>query len=118
MRELGYPRPISMDNFRQPNFPLVADIMFWLVLRYDPSAKVPDDIDTEAQRVAFLTAVGQVVASKARIVLRTKSLYAADGHAVKEMLRLAGVLLACVFLRRPPAPPLFQPTNRRPTPQR
>ena len=76
-------------------------IMFWLVLRYDPSAKIPDDIDTEAQRVAFLTAVGQVVASKARIVLRTKSLYAADGHAVKEMLRLASVLLSCVRARAP-----------------
>ena len=49
-----------MDNFRTPNFPLVADIMFWLVLRYDPAAKLPDDIDTEGQRVAFLTAVGQV----------------------------------------------------------
>ena len=42
MRALDYPRPISMDNFRTPNFPLVADIMFWLVLRYDPSVKGKD----------------------------------------------------------------------------
>jgi clusterin-associated protein 1 len=93
MRTLGYPRPISMDNFRTPNFPLVADILFWLVLRYDPAAKVPDDIDTEAQRVAFLTAAGQVVANKARLVLKTKNLYCADGRAVRELLKLASILL-------------------------
>ena len=81
-----------MENFRTPNFPLVADIMFWLVLRYDMTAKIPDDIDTESQRVAFLTAVGQVVANRARIVLKTKNLYAADGRAVKEMLKLAKVV--------------------------
>lgn len=96
MRTLDYPRPISMENFRTPNFPLVADIMFWLVLRYDATAKIPDDIDTESQRVAFLTAVGQVVANRARIVLKTKNLYAADGRAVKEMLKLAKVVYGCV----------------------
>jgi hypothetical protein len=85
-----------MDNFRTPNFPLVADIMFWLVVRYDPAAKLPDDIDTESQRIAFLTAVGQVVANRARIVLKTKALYAADGRAVKEMLKLARVLHSAV----------------------
>lgn len=85
-----------MDNFRTPNFPLVADIMFWLVVRYDPTAKLPDDIDTESQRIAFLTAVGQVVANRARIVLKTKALYAADGRAVKEMLKLARVLHSAV----------------------
>ena len=96
MRTLGYPRAISMDNFRTPNFPVVADILYWLVLRYDPSAKIPDDIDTETQRVTFLTAVGQVVAKKARLVLKTKNLYCADGRAVKELLKLATILLGLV----------------------
>lgn len=34
MRALGYPRLISIENFRQPNFELVADCLYWLVLRY------------------------------------------------------------------------------------
>jgi len=34
MRALGYPRLISMENFRTPNFPLVAEILTWLVNRY------------------------------------------------------------------------------------
>jgi clusterin-associated protein 1 len=33
MRSLGYPRVVSMENFRQPNFELVADCIFWLVQR-------------------------------------------------------------------------------------
>lgn len=33
MRALGYPRLISIENFRQPNFELVADCLYWLVLR-------------------------------------------------------------------------------------
>jgi hypothetical protein len=116
MRTLGYPRPISMDNFRTPNFPLVADILFWLVLRYDPNAKIPDDIDTESQRVAFLTAVGQVVANKARLVLKTKSLYCADGRAVRELLKLASILLKCVSFCRPPGPRPLAALPSPPTP--
>ena len=34
MRALGYPRLISMENFRTPNFTLVAEILTWLVNRY------------------------------------------------------------------------------------
>lgn len=34
MRALGYPRLISMENFRAPNFTLVAEILVWLVKRY------------------------------------------------------------------------------------
>lgn len=33
MKSLGYPRLISMDNFRAPNFELVADCLHWLVHR-------------------------------------------------------------------------------------
>lgn len=34
MRALSYPRLISMENFRTPNFALVAEILIWLVKRY------------------------------------------------------------------------------------
>ena len=33
MRALGYPRMISMENFREPNFDLVAEVLQWLVNR-------------------------------------------------------------------------------------
>ena len=33
MRALGYPRLISMENFRSPNFHLVAEVLQWLVQR-------------------------------------------------------------------------------------
>ena len=36
-----------MENFRKPNFELVADVLYWLALRYDPRANISDDIDTE-----------------------------------------------------------------------
>ena len=34
MRALGYTRLISMENFRTPNFALVAEVLMWLVKRY------------------------------------------------------------------------------------
>ena len=33
MRSLGFPRLISMENFRLPNFELVAECLYWLVQR-------------------------------------------------------------------------------------
>ena len=36
MRALGFPRRISMDNFRTPNFELVAECLMWLVQRRGP----------------------------------------------------------------------------------
>ena len=79
MRSLGYPRIISMENFRNPNFELVADCLDWLVSRYDETANIDDDISTESDRVFFLKAIAQVFMSKARIKLNLKRLYAADG---------------------------------------
>ena len=47
MRALGYPRLISLENFRQPNFPLVAEMVGWLVKRFEPTSDLPTEIDTE-----------------------------------------------------------------------
>lgn len=81
-RVLSYPRLISMENFRQPNFRLVAEIMTWLVkqfsiaifcnifnsisilIRYDPLADVPTDIEGEQDRVMFIRAVTQIIVRK------------------------------------------------------
>jgi len=92
MRALGYPRLISMENFRQPNFTLVAEILAWLVKQYDPQADIPSDTDTEQDRVIFVKSVTQFMATKAHIRLNTKKLYQADGHAVREVLKITSVL--------------------------
>jgi len=77
MRGLGYHRNISMENFREPNFELVADILYWFATRYDPQADISDDIDEEKDRVIFIRSVCQLFATKARIQLNPKKLYEA-----------------------------------------
>lgn len=96
MRALGYPRLISMENFRTPNFTLVAEILTWLVKSYEPQMDIPTDVDTEADRVFFIKAVAQFMATKAHIMLNTKHLYQADGYAVKEMLKITSVLYSAM----------------------
>lgn len=52
-----------MENFRCPNFALVAEVLMWLVKRYDPNAELPMDVDTEQDRVLFIKAVAQFMVS-------------------------------------------------------
>ena len=59
---------------------------------YDPDAHISDEIDTEDDRVEFLTSIASAMASKAKIKLNTKRLYAADGRAVRELLKIAEML--------------------------
>ncbi|XP_011641997.1 clusterin-associated protein 1 [Pogonomyrmex barbatus] len=92
MRVLGYPRLISIANFRVPNFPLVAEILIWLVKRFDPDVDMLSDHDTEEQRVALIRSIAEFMALKTNIKLNTKKLYQADGYAVKEMLKIAALL--------------------------
>ncbi|KAK7200312.1 putative intraflagellar transport protein A1 [Novymonas esmeraldas] len=92
MRLLGYPRLISMESFREPNVELVADCLYWLINRYEPSAEVTFNIEREHNRVTFFKQVCEVALAKGRIKLNVKKLYQADGHAVQEMLKLANVL--------------------------
>lgn len=92
MRALGYHRNISMENFRDPNFELVADVLYWFALRYDPKADISDNIEDEKDRVIFIRSVCQLFASKARITLNPKKLYESQGYAVKEMLKIAQMM--------------------------
>lgn len=59
MRVLGYPRLISIANFRVPNFPLVAEILVWLMKRFDPDVDISNDHDTEEQRVTLIRTVAE-----------------------------------------------------------
>jgi len=96
MRALGYPRLVSLENFRQPNFPLVAEMLVWLVKRFEPSADPPTDIDTEQDRVILVRTIVQFMASKAHIKLNPKKLYQSDGYAVKELIKVASVLYSAM----------------------
>ena len=64
MRALGYPRLISLDNFRTPNFELVADVLYWMVKRYDPDLNISDNIESENDRVEFLTVIAEVMVDR------------------------------------------------------
>jgi len=100
MKALGYQRLVSIENFRKPNFELCADVLFWLVYRYDPASEISDDISTEDKRIAFLQNVAQIVYSKARIKLNIKQLYKADGHAVRELLKIATILYDAILTQQ------------------
>eukprot|EP00055_Hartaetosiga_balthica_P000847 m.137592 g.137592 ORF g.137592 m.137592 type:complete len:393 (-) comp11998_c0_seq1:213-1391(-) len=92
LRELDFPRQVSIDNFRQPNFPLVAEVLLWVVKRIDASAILPTDIEDEADRVLFVKAIAQFMATKLHLRLNTKRMYEANGHAVKELIKATSIL--------------------------
>jgi len=100
MRALGYPRLISMENFRTPNFTLVAEILTWLVQRFDPDADVHTSVETEEDRVLLIRSVAEFMALKANVMLNTKKLYQADGHAVKELLKPTSLLYNAIQANR------------------
>ena len=92
MRKLGYPRVVSLDSFKKPNFQLVAEILDFLAMRIDPSAEIPLNIDTSNDRVKFMKAVCGLITSKARIKISPLNLYYSDYHAVPELIRIANML--------------------------
>jgi clusterin-associated protein 1 len=94
MRSLGYPRRISVESFREPNFELVADCLLWMARKYDPMMPLLDDIDSPDDRISFVNSMTANLLSRGRIKLNGKRLYRADGRAVKELLKLATVLNA------------------------
>ncbi|KAA0187208.1 hypothetical protein HAZT_HAZT007472 [Hyalella azteca] len=97
LRALGYPRLVSVENFRTPNFPLVAEVLAWVVKRFDPKAEdLPSIVETEHDRVLFIRMVAQFMATKAHVRLNTKKLYQADGFAVQEILKALTLLYSAL----------------------
>ncbi len=97
MRVLQYPRVISVQSFQQPNFELVADLLYWMVHRYNPETSIHNSISTEKDRVTFITGVVKSVYQIANLKLNARKIYLADGHAVKELLKLATCLSKTVL---------------------
>ncbi|MCP9258457.1 Clusterin-associated protein 1 [Dirofilaria immitis] len=85
LRVLGYPRLVSMENFRTPNFKLIAELLEWIVHRYDAQIPLPLVIDTEQERTFFIKSAAYYIFQKARIKLNPKKLYMADGYAAQEV---------------------------------
>ena len=100
MQILRYPAIISIESFTFPNFKLVADILYWLVQRYDPSiaihAHVHSSIDTERDRVQFISGIVNDFYDSSNCRLDAKRLYASDGRAVRELLKIANLLVHAV----------------------
>lgn len=70
LRALGYPRLVSVENFRSPNFPLVAEVLAWVVKRFDPHADdLPTEVDTEQERVIFIRMVAQFMVTIVTFVI-------------------------------------------------
>ncbi len=89
MRSLGFNRTVSMENFRSPNFKLVAEIIYWFIHRYDPKADVPDEIDEEADRVNFIVYAAKFFYANLKIKLNTKKVYSSDTSCIPELLKIA-----------------------------
>jgi clusterin-associated protein 1 len=53
-----------MENFRTPNFELVADVLYWMVKLYDPDTTISDRVEFENERVEFLTGIASLLAAK------------------------------------------------------
>jgi len=92
MKSLGYGRLISLDNFRSPNFELVADILYFFCDRIESAVELSDDISTRNQRVEFVRRSASILASATQIKLKLSNIYKSDGYAVKELLKIAHFL--------------------------
>ena len=64
MRALGYPRIVSIENFKRPNFELVADMLYWLAQKYDPSVEISDNIDEEVFKYGIQRNIGSSLSNK------------------------------------------------------
>uniref|UniRef100_A0A915IM93 Clusterin-associated protein 1 n=1 Tax=Romanomermis culicivorax TaxID=13658 RepID=A0A915IM93_ROMCU len=96
LRFLGYQRQVSIENFKTPNFQLVAEILQWFVKRFDPDHDISLQIETEQDRIIFIKTICLFLLQKARLKINPKKLYQADGYAVQELLKIAVLLYKSV----------------------
>ncbi|XP_027973377.1 clusterin-associated protein 1 isoform X3 [Eumetopias jubatus] len=86
MRALGYPRHISMENFRTPNFGLVSEVLLWLVKRYEPQTDIPSDVETEQDRVFFIKAIAQFLIADLKAARQLASEITSKGASLYDLL--------------------------------
>lgn len=96
MRTLGFPKPISLESFRTPNWELLEECLRWLAARVEPDAELGGGRHSVEQRVALVTHAIALFHSRANIKLNGKRVYGADGWAVREMMKVATLLRAAL----------------------
>merc|ERR1719155_245091 len=64
---------------------------------------ISDNIESEDDRVEFLTSISTALHTRAKIKLNAKRLYAANGNAVRELLKVAQTLYAAQRVDAEPA---------------
>ncbi|XP_050543977.1 clusterin-associated protein 1 [Daktulosphaira vitifoliae] len=92
MRSLGFHRQIPIDSFHNSNFSLMAQVLIWLSLRFEPESTLLYDIETPDQRVYFIRTIAEFFALKANVKLNVKKLYQADRNAIGELLKITDLL--------------------------
>jgi clusterin-associated protein 1 len=104
MCTLGYPNAVGVDSFDVPNFGLMADLLQWLAVLYDPDIVVLPDLSSEHGRVEFIRTIVQQLAIRSGIRLNPRKLYISDRFAVRELLKLASPIYRGVSSTEQPAP--------------
>lgn len=92
LRRLQYQQAISASSFKTPNFALVADLLQFMVQRLVSTSSISHKIATEDDRVRFVSDIASTLANSMSISIDRKNVYAADGRAVHELLKVASVL--------------------------
>jgi clusterin-associated protein 1 len=103
MRTLGYPNSVGIDSFDLPNFGLMADLLQWLGVLYDPDIATLPDLSSEHGRVEFVRTIVQQLAIRSGIRLNPRKLYISDRFAVRELLKLASPIYRGVSATDQPA---------------
>lgn len=89
MVQLGFPRPVSVDSFRAPNFGLMSACLFHLVSAIAPDCGLAYDVQTPEDRAYFVATAVSLAQAKARVRLNARRLYASDAAAARELRKLA-----------------------------
>ncbi|EPR57600.1 clusterin-associated protein 1 [Toxoplasma gondii TgCatPRC2] len=100
--------PLSFGLFSSgPRFLSVADVLRWLALQCTGVKELPKrPLENADDRVAFVEQISELLARHASFCLDVETIYAAEGAAVKELIRLARTLLNAVqsAINRPALP--------------
>ncbi|KAL0219966.1 hypothetical protein P9112_005619 [Eukaryota sp. TZLM1-RC] len=91
LRSLGFPKHVHTDCFRTPNFNLLAQIAVFLAKRLDPSSSIPQDTETESDRIFLVKSFTQIAFSSASVKLNPSKLYSSDLECVPELLKVSNV---------------------------
>lgn len=93
LRMGGYPRLVSLESFRKPNFRLLADILYWLAKRLEPSCDLSNNITTENDRVNFIRNAVALLNGRTRLPLDSALIYRADASSLPQLILLSELLI-------------------------